>query len=537
MHAASCGCVLPRGCGRAHIPGLASTPASPSESTNSYYTFPNISSDTLHTHIEMSTSTTTIPLFTLGDIGTTRSWDYSEATLVSPGRYTARTPMTTEAFRKTFFTLFPALSSMNWANVAVRGGAVVDILLGRTPADVDLFIYGLDSPEAFIARANEVIDFLLKTERSRVQAANEASEEARVKFKKDHGYDGMTYTPAEIDVKGVRRGPVVSIFTRSVSVPVQIVLTSYGSLEDVANGADMAVCGASFNGTDVFVTAAGKYGLENLTIVVPDGQFPLAYRLEKYFDKGFDIVLPGLDVSKMPARLLRLGLVEAIETPCMTVSYSSISKNKISLSAFLNVHKEIKELRDVNVAGGPGGERTGYEDSSAPRASSYMQGVDTRSVLFKNIEKLAEASVATDGGEPSIDFSVYAEGDFISQVMSPWPGLTPRQVENTYGSVFASVWSGGNLDFNTFTTFVKTTTMKKVLLDVANSDEALSAAAATAESVRVAIEGQKAACNAALPALEAHFHGKLAPLLSPEQTFKHKMIVSRDVFYGDFLKA
>ena len=427
---------------------------------------------------------------------------------------------------------------MNWANVAVRGGAVVDILLGRTPTDVDLFLYGLDTAEAFVGRANEVIDFLLKTERSRVQAANVASEETRVKFKKDHGYDGMVYTPAEIDIKGVRRGPVVSIFTKAVSVPVQIVLTSYSSLEDVVSGADMDVCGASFNGTEVFVTAAGKYGLENLTIVVPDGQFPLAYRLEKYFNKGFDIVLPGLDVSKLPTRLLKLGLIEAVETPCWTLSYSSVSKNKISVAGFLDVHKEIKEMRVVTVPGGPGGDRGGYEGSSARREeSSYMEGVDTRSVLFKNIEKLAEASVITGDNELEIDFSVYAEGDFISQCLLPWPNLTPRQVENTFSSVSASIFSGGLLNFHEFEKFVKTSSVKKVLLDVANSDEALSASEAAAESIRAAIEVQKSKCNSCLPTLEAHFWGRLAPLLSPERTFKHKMIVSRSVFYGEYVKV
>ena len=299
-------------------------------------------------------------LFTLEQIGTTRSYDYSEATLVSPSRYTARTPMSTAAFCKAFYALYPALEAMSWANVAVRGGAVVDILLGRPPADLDLFIYGMASPEGVVRRADEVLQYLLKAERASVEARNaegKAAAEAQAKEYRRQGYSSheSPFHPASISIQGLRQGCVCSVWCSVLQAPLQIVLTNYDTLEAVVQGADMDVCGATFDGQQVLVNAAGRWGLENLTIRVPEGVYPRAARLERYFHKGFDISLPGLDVGKLPRRYLRLGMQEAFETPCLTVAYSALAKNKVSVVSFLNTQRP-PPSNEAGAAGAGGGE-------------------------------------------------------------------------------------------------------------------------------------------------------------------------------------
>ena len=91
-------------------------------------------------------------LFDLDSVGTTRSFSYDEATLLTPGRYTARSPMTSASFKKVFAENFPNLEGFPWANVCVRGGAVVDLLLARPVKDLDMFYYGLDSDEAVLKK-------------------------------------------------------------------------------------------------------------------------------------------------------------------------------------------------------------------------------------------------------------------------------------------------------------------------------------------------------------------------------------------------
>ena len=385
--------------------------------------------------------------------------------------------MSTAAFKGAFFTHFPVLQGMDWANVAVRGGAVVDILLGRPPADLDLFLFGLPTPAAFVRRAGEVLEFLLQAERSSVEARNAAQRAKAEEHAKQYGSNWEDYVgrlqPASISIKGLRRGCVVTVWSASLKVPLQIVLTSYGNLAAVVGGADMDVCGASFDGGQVLVNAAGRWSLENLAIRVADGCFPRAARLQKYFDKGFDLVLPGLDVGKLPTKYLRLGLQEAFETPCLTVVYSAIAKNKVSVASFLNVDQPPPsedaaavpagvggdgELpAGVGGGGGGGGSGDGYHDAGSGGGGrmAWPGTPDGRTVLYRNMERLVAASMQPQGGEaaaaPPPDFSVFAEADFVGRLLQPWPELTPRQVENTMEGVRNAIAppGTGTLNFGT----------------------------------------------------------------------------------------
>jgi hypothetical protein len=51
--------------------------------------------------------------------------------------------------------------------------------------------------------------------------------------------------------------------------------------------------------------------------------------LKKYFDKGFDIVLPQLDMSKIPDRNFRFGVQEVLDLPQMTVILDNIQEKRI----------------------------------------------------------------------------------------------------------------------------------------------------------------------------------------------------------------
>ena len=487
-----------------------------------------------HPHPPTSVQMSLIPI---DDVGTTRSYDYTDATLIQPGRYTARSPMTSSSFAKTFFTHFPSLQKMDWANVAVRGGAVVDILLGQTPTDLDIFLYGCSTPEGFVERANKLIGFLLESERRAVEARNEAAKKAAEEAMKSGGYypgrwqHHQAQAPVEeINIKACRQGPVVTIYSGNVKVPLQIVLTSYDTLGSVVAGADIPVCGASFDGTTVFVNAEGKWSLENLAIRVRDGFFPRAMRLQKYFMKGFDIVLPGLDVAKLPVDYIKIGgLLDAFQTPCLTVAYSSVHKNKISVASFLNV-----EDAPNAVLGHPV-----YEDASGGGGRmTFPEAPESRAVLYMNMEKLAAATALgddSDAAPPS--FNVFAEADFVADCLQPWPQLTPRQVENTLDGVGATLFQGGQLNFGKWQQFIHAVPLQKLIAKVvAACPEGEGVHAACQEAVEVAVEAQKAACNALLPKVAAYFEGKLPPVITPEETFLYKLEKDPAKFYGRFLK-
>jgi len=60
--------------------------------------------------------------------------------------------------------------------------------------------------------------------------------------------------------------------------------------------------------------------------------------------------------------------------------------------------------------------------------------------------------------------------------------------------------------------------------------------AAAARIISEAVEAQKLRSTAALPALEAHFAGKVPPALSPENTFLNDVVKDAAVYYGQYLK-
>jgi hypothetical protein len=185
-------------------------------------------------------------LHTLDEVGTTRSYDYSDATLAKASRYTARSPMTSSSFADTFFVHYPALKEMSWDNLAIRGGAVVDVLLGRTPTDLDLFMFGLESPEKCVDKAREVLKFLLHAEKASVEEKNK--EAKRRAIERGYSTDPAIQT---MSIKAVRKGCVVTVWVDVLKCPIQIVLCNYSTFEEVVRGVDLSVSGASFDGSTV----------------------------------------------------------------------------------------------------------------------------------------------------------------------------------------------------------------------------------------------------------------------------------------------
>lgn len=467
-------------------------------------------------------------LSTIDEVGTTRSYDYSEATLAKASRYTARSPMTSASFADTFFFHYPALKDMMWDNLAIRGGAVVDILMGRTPTDLDLFMYGLGTPEACVDKAREVLNFLLRAEKASVEEKNKAAKKRAV----ERGY-GEEPDVKTMSIKAVRKGCVVTVWVDVLKCPIQIVLCNYGTFEEVVGAVDLAVSGASFDGSKVWVNAAGKWSLENMAIrVETEDHFPSSARLDKYFNKGFDIVLPGLDVTKLPIEYHRLGRKDAFETPCLTVSYSGIAKNKILVDSF---HYSIDNMPDDKAAS-----ELKYDDENG--RMTYANAADNKTVLYSNIEKLV--SISSDSTPTPIsatatrDFHVFAEADFITDCLAAWPTLTSRQVENTLEGARHGILKGSSFNFAQFETFVKAVDLNEFFDDVTNTaiDEDCSFELACKKELSAAIETQKAICNNKLPELTVFYQDKLPPVLTPETLFKSTVVSGAKNFFGKYLK-
>lgn len=80
---------------------------------------------------------------------------------------------------------------------------------------------------------------------------------------------------------------------------VQVVLRRYRSCAEVVYGFDQTVCGAVYDGQRVMLHRAAKLGLERMAMVpyMPSRSARYESRMRRYWHRGFDLVLPELDIA------------------------------------------------------------------------------------------------------------------------------------------------------------------------------------------------------------------------------------------------
>ena len=152
---------------------------------------------------------------------------------------------------------FDLLTYINWNNVAVAGGSIVNILTKSTNKlnDIDLFIYDLDLENA--------------------------------KLKIDHIINAIKQKASDLKY-------VINIYvfdTRKV-LQVQIILRLYDSLAQVLVGFDVDCCCVAYDGKNLITTDRGFNALKYRVNVANLNRRSPSYenRLIKYSTRGFDVV-------------------------------------------------------------------------------------------------------------------------------------------------------------------------------------------------------------------------------------------------------
>ena len=504
-------------------------------------------------------------LFKLEEVGTTRSWDYVQPTLQIPGRYTHRSPMTNESFAEAFFLEFPAFKGMDWSNVVLRGGAIIDLLLHRPVHDLDFYFYGFQAGDdtAILRRAEAFLTFLLEVERKFVESFNQTQQKKKEDRMGHHYPSGVSgFFPGDpghvrrIDIKGVRRGAVITVKLSAIKAPLQLVLIRYPTKEMMTSTSDIAATGAIFDGQDVWLSQEAKWELENMTIRVEKGRYPHPSRIKKYFNKGFDICLPELDVSKIPRAYIDFGwnLVDAVRTPSLGFTYSAVEDKRITVQSFFDIADNSSSSALST------GRYGGRHHSSSHRRHGEGSGFDSKSVLYGNILVLANlcqkavpttTSATTSSISPEEDgraakksrilapgnkkedneglsFSVYAEADFIKDVLKPWPDLTSRQVENTYLGITNEIYRGQQFNFEAYGKYITVVPLSDTL------DKIKAAPKKALEVVTEAVTVQMAATNALIVDLRKRYESALVPVLSIENAFHFKIQTNAAKFYGPY---
>lgn len=142
-------------------------------------------------------------------------------------------------------------------------------------------------------------------------------------------------------------------------------------------------------------------------------------RFIKYYqDKGFEIILPELDMTKVPKRNLDYNVEEVLALPSMTVVYDSVDKNQI-MATRLDLSKDLKKW--VTESGLIGG----YDSSPAP-----------------NVGEAAHYNIRCLVNEVYDSFKHVARGERWDHVFDFVPLLTPRMVLKSFETVMEDLESG-----------------------------------------------------------------------------------------------
>jgi len=394
----------------------------------------------------------------LSDLRSYRSWDFSWPTLTRPHRFT---PRHTYASDKAFFAaiqthnkgltfdLLTAVGAFDERNsVVLYGGALVDIVTKQEDSirDWDLRLIGEEytqSPQKCLEAAKQFtrnVFAFLKKENERIVIKNQ-----ELKRKERGRYEETLFDIQAVKITRSQSTITVIVPGRGMThkeTILQFTFAPYASVEDMLAGCLPHCTRLAVKDNEVVLDAAAKYCLESLCIVFDTDSFkhlfcgtdetndksarPLSVEIArsiKYFEKkGFDIILPNLDIKKLPTRNLEFNQKEVLDLPIMTVIFDGYEGNKIMAShvALAGTSRHLFEA-----------EPHGYD----PKID-----FDAAKFIHHNIRCLV--------ADVYDKFTFWAEGEVVDPVFDYAPLLTGRMVDKAYEALKKNALSSGSIQVN-----------------------------------------------------------------------------------------
>ncbi|KAF0698788.1 Aste57867_10611 [Aphanomyces stellatus] len=488
---------------------------------------------------------TSTDIFSLADISSVRNWDYSLPTLTKDKRFTERKPWTSSSsFKTAFDERYPILKEIKLDHLALMGGAVLSLLTDAfTSKDLDFFVvtdqptlsdeaaatFSHDRVKQFI---HDVYTFM-STSNDELKKLQEEKQKTKPAFK----IDAKKFY--QLELFRVRR--VLNVYT--VDVPtlraedwsaseilsVQLITSPYATLPDLVRHADLSITGIAYFNGNVHFTELSKFSFENLCFVVDGATFSSTYvdRVIKYFDRGFDVLLPYLDVSKVRTHNFAFGVDEVIDLPQLTVVVNDIKGHKVCVT-------EIKKPKLVD------------GEASAKESSSKFDGYDRAgasnsmhagAIIHCNIVSLINGTYDA--------FIVDGEGANYAKAFRDRPYITERMLINSYETVKNDLYTNSTLNLSKLVKYF-TVLKPSALLDrvvgsyvAAKEAEGRAASAMFDKSFDAHVERVVEELVAEQVAIAKLKIVELEKLTLPTKTVESRRGVapSPEVFFGKYYKA
>lgn len=221
---------------------------------------------------------------------------------------------------------YPFLKNINMKNLLVAGGSISNIIRNKNndTSDVDFFVYGLDQNTATVRVKEWLLDIILPKKM-------EDDHELLSGQKKEKEYKIGHY-------KIMKNNNSIAILLENCDMKIQLIFRLYKSISEILHGFDLGSSAVGYDGSNVYFTTLGKFCHEHSCNIVDTTRRSTTYeyRLTKYFKRGFNIVLPNLDIPKLRTNYFKYDEIEICELPYFIFGYSNVVGNKIIVKDFYN---------------------------------------------------------------------------------------------------------------------------------------------------------------------------------------------------------
>ena len=391
--------------------------------------------------LKLKEKLTSQQLFGLSSISPVRNWDYTLPTLTEAGRFTDRVGWNEDRhFSEQFYEKYPILKHINLDNIALAGGAITSMLIYQTPTDLDFYVIS-DSNNAseFDGRAraekfiHDIYEYMHNNNESLKQLELEKQKvipSFKVEYSKFFSLDNFkvtrNYNVFSIEIPGY--------------IKFQIVTKPFGSLPSLFAGIDLDCTAIAFYNNKIWFSDLGKFCFENLVFCINPCVHQDLSRVIKYFDRGFDIIAPHLDMTKIPTRNFKYGLTEVIDMPHLHIYVSGVNSNDCKIFT--------SSIRLAN-----------EDNTVSPNKLSFgmYRTMTTHSgeIIHKNILSLVHGNYHA--------FTYEGSGHLYKNSYSNIPIITERMVINSYANVQNKLFANNQLSLTYFSYFSILT--KKQLMD------------------------------------------------------------------------
>lgn len=239
-------------------------------------------------------------------------------------------------FKNKFFKKFPFIKGFDLKNLLIAGGNVGNIIRNENiNNDINFFVYGLSTDQA-INRLEKWIKDLITCGQNYLFEQNSNQKKINI----------------ETQIEIIRNDKMIMI--KMFGIKLKFIFRLYKTVSEILHSFDLGSIAVGFNGHNVYLTTLSKFCYENSCNIIDISRRSInyEYRLEKYFKRGFNIVLPDFDKYKLRTDYFKFKLVEVCELPYFIFSYLDIIGNKIIIDKFFNKYNKpdynVEEIEKYN---------------------------------------------------------------------------------------------------------------------------------------------------------------------------------------------